>query len=213
MIIVMETIYDDGESRRIQRTTEDFDTVNGVDDITTPINLNLTPARVIHRWGQWIKVGLMKNLGQTLTIDIGFGPVTSFFPTYIKFNKSEVLNSLSTVRSDESIEIFENQDIDPNNFDDPIFTGDTIEVLADLTYQDIKSIEENPDERIDVPDEISGERVQGWPIIASIKPVGDTLSNLKLKEATTVTAVDKSMIWNSGESIDWNSGEPIDWNK
>jgi len=208
-VSVMETIESEGVL--IQRTTEDFDTVNGIDEITTPINLNLTPARSVYRWGKWIRVGLQKYLGQTLTIDIGFGEVTSFFPTYIKFNKSEILTELSTVRNDEGIEVSENVDIDPNSLDEPIITGNIIKVNGDLSYQDIKTIEDDTTKKIDVPDEISGERIQGWPILATIKPVGESLTNLEIMESREVTEDDNAIQWTDQENIDWTSSESIDW--
>ena len=173
--------------------------------------MNLTPARSVYRWGKWIRVGLQKYLGQTLTIDIGFGEVTSFFPTYIKFNKSEILTELSTVRNDEGIEVSENVDIDPNSLDEPIITGNIIKVNGDLSYQDIKTIEDDTTKKIDVPDEISGERIQGWPILATIKPVGESLTNLEIMESREVTEDDNAIQWTDQENIDWTSSESIDW--
>jgi hypothetical protein len=212
-VCFMETIYDFDIVARVQRTDEDFDTVNGIDIITTPVNLNLTPARAIYRQGQFIRTGLEKYLGRTLTVDIGFGPEEIFFPTYIKFNKSDVLTKLSTVRSDEGIEVFENKDIDPNNLAESKFTGNIIKALGDISLDEITTIENNRYKKIQIPDEISGENVQGWVLSVSTKPIGDSLTNIELIEAREVTEIDNSMIWNSGESIDWNSGESIDWNQ
>lgn len=191
-IFMLETIII--EDVRTQRTKEDFDTVTGIDEITTPFNLNLTPGRIIQRWGKWIKAGL------------------TLYPTsVIKFNKSEVLTKLSTVRSDESIEIFENKDINANTLDPAKFTGDVIDVLADINTNDIANIEANQYQKAQIKDEITGEDVQGWFLSASTKPIGEALTNIRILESAIVTPIPKNILWNDGGSILWTDSA-IDWN-
>lgn len=192
-IFILETI--DIEGVRTQRTTQDFDTITGIDGITTLVNLNLTNGRIIQRWGKWIKAGLI------------------LYPTsVIKFNKSEVLTKLSTVRSDESIEIFENKDINVSTLDPAKFTGDVIDVLADINTNDIANIEANQYQKVQIKDEITGEDVQGWFLTASTKPIGEALTNIRMLESTIVTPIPKNILWNDGDAILWVDQTAIEWN-
>ena len=192
-ICLMETIIDGSDL--IQRTDEDFDAVNGIDDITTPINLNLTPTRAIYRYGSSLRIGLDKYLS-----------------SYIKFNKSEILTELSTVRSDESVTVYENKDLNPNLFDDPLLTGYVVKCLADISLEFIAAIEADPYKKIQIPNDIDGGVVQGWIKSLSTQPIGESLTNLELYEATSVSTADDSIVWVDGIAISWNSGDNIDWN-
>lgn len=190
-IFILETINDGG---LVQRTDENFYAIDGIDEITTPMNLNLVPSRCLYRHGSWIRIGLALYLDKD-----------------IKFNKSEIKNTLSTVRTDESNAISENVDIDPTYLDVPYLTGYKIKVLADVSMDDISLIEADPYKLIQLPDTIDGENVQIFLNQISNKPIGDNLNNIEGYEyAGVVAPAAHYWEWLTGDSIEWLTGDGIE---
>ena len=109
--------------------------------------------------------------------------------------------------------INENVDILANSLEARKFTGDIIEVLADVTLLDVANMEANPYQKVQLTDEETGLTIQGWIMEMSTKPIGEALTNIRIIEAAAVSEIDYSMVWNSGETILWNDSDNIDWNK
>jgi len=219
---LMEVIWSDAEGMYVQRGTEDFTEVTGLGVITTPINLNLVPARCMFRWGNRINIGLAKY------------PPELYKESLIRFNKSEVLTSLTTTRKDDplfplesGVKIYENTSVKASDLPPSSRTGKIIKVRADISYELVEYLRANPYTLVDIPnplklddevkyqeqDDVEPARIQGWVKLATTKPIFDTLTNLELYEAVELQETGGAMIWNDKIPIQWVTDEDnINWN-
>ena len=192
-LCLMEAVHDGSNWK--QRGEEDFSAVTGLGIVTTPINLNLTPARSIYRWGEKINIGLRLYADKK-----------------IQFNDSEVATELTTTRTDDGILIKENKAIIPTDLPSPFLTGNVIRCRADISLEFLAYIAEHPYERVQIPNPIDGGVVQGWIKQATTNPIGDTLTNLEIYEAIDILGTESAILWNNGMAVNWNTDNNIIWN-
>ena len=188
------TEYETGKFQ--QRTTEDFETdgIKGIDLVTTPMNLNLTPARSLYRWGWWLNTGLWK------------------YPTkYVKFSKSSFATGLGTKRTDESFWVYENADIQNGSLGAPLLTGFMVKFKATVTDAMWTLFETSPFGIFEILDETTGEYI--WVSIKAVtnQPVKNEPTNWECFEvfppdAGTIkllsTADNKIITTNDGYAIE-----------
>jgi len=164
----------DGETYK-QRTNEDFENITGLDGITTPMNLNFTPARTVYRWGWWFGACLQKYLTKP-----------------IKFNTSEAKSDLATKRYDESVIVSENADIDPTDLENPIFTGYVYKFSAPISLSVLSELMSDPYGLIQFINPLTNKPATGWIIEVSNNPVNDAgESNWTILEAKEFTEIIK----------------------
>lgn len=173
----------------VQRTTEGFDSVTGIDFNSTPANLEITPARNLRRWGWMLTAGLQK-----------------YTDKLIRFNSSDVRSDLSTTLGGETVT--ESTDITYQELDNPLFTGDKIQFSAPLSLEDYKKIKASPYQIIKVWNPVDEVYNFGW-----IKEVGmesvDKSTNWELIEAIDAVEILNYWLWNSGFKMLWNNGGGI----
>jgi len=168
-----------------QRTDEDFTTIEGLDGVDTPLNLNLTPARIIYRWGWWIRTCLEKYLTKK-----------------IKFNKSDVISDLRTLRTDESISVLESADIDPNDLEQPLFTGFVFNFSAPIELADFQTLMTNPYGLVSFTNPLTETTSQGWIIEVSTSPIEEGgQSNWKILEAKTTLEIIRVLEYENDEYL------------
>ena len=184
-------VYNDGGDY-IQRTDEAFTSVTGIDQIETPINLEITPGRNIRRWGWMIAAGIQK-----------------YTDSIIKFNKSDVISDLQTELN--GVTINENSDIEYEQLDTPLFTGYKIQFSAPLTLQNYQLLKSNPYKIIKVWNPVDNEYTYGWMREVSVEAV-DKATNWELIEAITAEELFSYILWNDGGKLLWNDGSAILWN-
>ncbi|WBC28471.1 virion structural protein [Rhodobacteraceae phage LS06-2018-MD05] len=119
-------VYDDSGTW-IQRTTEGFAEINGIDLISTPINLIITPNRNIRKHGWLINEGLKGYSGGVL-----------------KYNNSEITTNLETRLDTESEVIRENDPININDLDSAIFSGEIDSFSAPVGSSTFNLLKNNP---------------------------------------------------------------------
>lgn len=130
----------DTDGNLMQRTDEGFTTFEGIPLITTPMNLNLTPARALLRWGFWLNAGLWK------------------YPAYnLVYSKSSFVTDLKTLKTGESELLAENDNFLNNRLDNPVLSGYRIEFSAPLTDVVWDLIVANPGGILRLTDQITGE--------------------------------------------------------
>jgi len=172
----------------IQLTTEGFTNITGIDQITTPINLAITPARNLSRWGWMIAAGLQYYQDKV-----------------IKFNKSDAFSDLSTTSDEGTVK--ENQDVTYEELGEPLFTGKKIIFSAPLTLADYNKIKSNDNKYklIKVWNPIDRVYNYGWIKEAGIEAV-DKATNWELIEAANPTEVLTYWLTNDGFKWLWNDG-------
>jgi len=130
----------DTDGNLMQRTDEGFTTIEGIPLITTPMNLNLTPARALLRWGFWLNAGLWK------------------YPSYnLVYSKSSFVTDLNTLKTGESELLAENDNLLNNRLGNPVLSGYGIEFSAPLTDAVWDLIVANPGGILRLTDQITGE--------------------------------------------------------
>jgi len=189
---LLNVIYDDELGQYKQKTNEDFVLISGIDEITTPVNLSITPAQNLFRWGWMLSAGLQKYLNNP-----------------IKFNSSDVISDLSTVGTNGKT-VYENVDISISELDSPIFTGFKIQFSAPLSLSDYNMLKnsDNKYKLIKVWNPIDEEYNFGWIREASVEAV-DKSTNWELIEAKEIIEIIQRWIWNDGSAILWNDGGSI----
>jgi len=113
----------------VQNDNSDFETIENIDGITRPINLNITPMRNLKRWG-WV-------LRSTLSF-------ANIMTKVIKYNTSDVVSDLRTKRADEAFEVSECTDVSISELETPLFTGHHIMFNAPVTFEIFETIRANP---------------------------------------------------------------------
>jgi hypothetical protein len=182
-LFILNVIEDSGYK---QLTTEGFSDVSGIDQITTPANLNITPAQNFRRWGWLLATGLQKYQDKK-----------------IKFNKADFESDLSTTK--DGVTVTESADITYDELEAPIFTGHKLIFTAKLSLSDYKKIKNSPYQIIKVWNPIDSIYTYGW-----IREVGiesaDKSTNWELIEAIEATEVLKFLLLNSGGFLKLNNG-------
>ena len=173
-----------------QLTTEGFTNVSGIDQISTPGNLNITPARNLRRWGWLIATGLQKYQDKK-----------------ILFNKSDFESDLETTKSDGTT-VKESESVEYSELEAPIFTGHKLLFAARLSFSDYNKIKASPYQIIKVWNPIAKEYTYGWIKEVGIESV-DKSTSWELIEAISATEVLKSWLWNDEGEILWNDGGAI----
>ena len=147
-----------------QLSETDFDEVNGLENITNYINLNITPKRNLDRFGWWINSGFK-----------------GYQSSYLKYNKSDIVTDLSTRKIDEANVIVENADVLISDLESPKLTGRIVRFSGALTPDNFKLAQNNPYGLISYPDLITG--VQGYGYIKELSTnIVDKKTNYELWE-------------------------------
>jgi len=115
----------DGVGGYQQLQDTDFDDISGLENISTYLNLNLTPSRLLKRFYWWINTGLR-----------------GFQAKYLKFNTSENVTDLSTRKTGEANNIVENDDKLISTFESPKFTGNIVRFNAPV--KNFATLQANP---------------------------------------------------------------------
>ena len=150
----------------IQRTNEGFDLISGLLLISTPMNLNLTPARCIKRHGWWIN-GLLWQ-----------------YPTQsVKYSKSTYQTALKTLKSTDVFEVAENADILNSSLEAAQLSGMLLKMDIPITEKIWQSLNINPFGVIAVTDPFRNELVYGNVLEVNSDPVKGEASNITLLEA------------------------------
>jgi len=131
----------DGDGNLMQLTTEGFTLpIEGIPLITTPMNLNLTPARALLRWGFWLNVGLWK------------------YPSYnLIYAKSSFVTDLGTLKTGETEILYENKNILNSRLGAPVLSGYKIGFNAPVTSAMWLLLEANPGGILRLTDRITEE--------------------------------------------------------
>jgi len=111
----------------VQNDNSAFETIDNIDGITRPINLDITPMRNLRRWGWWLRSSLNQMVAKV-----------------IKYNTSDVVSDLSTKRSDELVTVSECSDVSIGDLETPILTGHIVSFNAPVTFEDFELIRLNP---------------------------------------------------------------------
>jgi len=111
----------------VQNDNSAFETIENVEGITRPINLDITPMRNLRRWGWILNSGIYKMLSKV-----------------IKYNTSDVVSDLRTKKIDETLEVSECTDVNISDLDVPYFTGHIIKFNAPVSFDDFALIQANP---------------------------------------------------------------------
>jgi hypothetical protein len=130
----------DGGGGYQQLSDTNFDEINGLKGITTYINLNITPQRIIIKYHDWY-------------VNSGFKGYQSDKLTY---NESEMVTDLSTRKIGEANVIVENSNILISSLSSPKFTGKKITFTASISSDDFKKITDNPYGLMAYPDIVNG---------------------------------------------------------
>lgn len=150
----------------LQKTKEDFQNVIGIDLITTPFNLNLTPARMLLNHGWWINSGLYK------------------FPTaYIQYNKSEVPTKLATKRFDQNFTLTENAPIQNTRLGKALLSGHLVKFNYSPSAADWAILEANQNGLIKIWNALDNEYTYFFLEDISQEPVKNEPNNWVGKEA------------------------------
>jgi len=173
-----------------QRTDEDFASIEGIDGIDTPLNLNLTPARSLYRWGWWLRACL-----------------SNYLTKKIKFNKADVISDLRTLRNDESISVGETADIDPNDLQQPIFTGYVFKFAAPIELAEFQTLMTNPYGLVSFENPITETTSQGWIIEVSTSPIEEGgQSNWTILESKTILEIIRLLQYEDGDYFLFEDG-------
>lgn len=104
--IMLMMVYRDTDF--VQHSAQNFDEINGLPNITSYINLPITPQRILREnFGWWINTGLK-----------------GYQDKYLKYNKSDINTDLDTLKVGDIENITENSNIRINSLDTPYFTGE-----------------------------------------------------------------------------------------
>jgi len=141
-------VYRDGADF-IQQTDEDFDEVNGLENIETYMNLPITPSRILKRFGWWLNAGFR-------------GVQTKL----LRYNSSDIVTDLSTRKTSESTAIKENEDRLISNLESAKFTGKIVRFSAPVSSSTFKLIQGRPYELIKYYDVLTG--VDGYGFIKEV---------------------------------------------
>lgn len=168
------------ESGFKQHSDEDFTTITGLDNITTYINLELTPKRNLLRHGWYINSGLKGYQNKSLT-----------------YNKSDIVTDLATQKNSESEAIQECSDVLINKLDSPKFTGKTVKFNAPVSFELFDILKNNPYSLIKFYDPIKNDYGFGW-IKEVSSSIIDKTTNWELYETTGVTGSDSYRLLQDG---------------
>lgn len=150
----------------LQKTDQDFETITGIELITTPFNLNLTPARMVLNHGWWINSGLYK------------------FPTaYVKYNKSEVTTDLSTKKYTDNFTLKENADIQNTRLGNALLSGHLVKFKYSPSQADWAILEANQSGLIKVWNRLDNEYTYFFLEDVTQEPVKNEPNNWIGKEA------------------------------
>jgi hypothetical protein len=164
---IIFNVYDTGDSY-IQRTIEGFDSITGIDGITSPINLELTGKRSFFRWGWWMNTGFR-----------------GYSDGIIKYNTSEITTKLATQLSTEGYVVKENEDTPIYLLEKSKFSGFIITFNAPLGSVAYKLLEENPYMLIKHWDFFTNDWKFSWIRRASNQP-SDKSTNFELIESLNI---------------------------
>lgn len=165
--ILLLKIYDDGGY--VQAQAQEYDEINGIDETTRYMNLDITPSRsLIKRWGWWINSGLQKYVGKK-----------------IKYSISDINTDLSTRKITDTELIYENADININNLPEALFSGDIITFSAPISANTFNLLKNDPYKLIKVWSELDDKYIYGWIKEVSTEPV-DSSTNWTLYQANII---------------------------
>jgi len=109
------------------RTNEGFDHIEGGVDATQWLNVFLSPARCLRRWGAVIRAGLEKNLG-----------------TYLRWQTADKNTTLRSQLTTETAEVIENADILVNDLESPWYCPEYYTVECVMYPDELETIKTNP---------------------------------------------------------------------
>lgn len=121
----------------VQKGRSGFEVVNNVDQISDPINLRFTPARLMARNSKKLTVGLEK-----------------FYTDNIKFTSSDVPTDLQTYASYDVAMISENAPVQVMSLQTARFSGFVVKFEWSLTIEEFYALQQNKYGKIQVLDPI-----------------------------------------------------------
>jgi hypothetical protein len=114
--LVIDDIYLSDSAKLKARTTEGFDSIDGIVNSTDSYNINLSPARSRNRHGFKFRASLDDKLSTSLV-----------------FSNADKISTLVSKKTDEDDSVSESSDILVNDLDEPIWGVEKITFDADLT--------------------------------------------------------------------------------
>lgn len=123
-IFILDCVGD--ESDLTPRTDDGFDSVTGAINPSMLFNLDYSPARILRRWGSYIRGMLHKNLY-----------------SFLRFQGSDKNTTLSTTKTGET-EVTENADIQVSELDTNLWIAEAYTCEVPLSESDIVAIQSNP---------------------------------------------------------------------
>lgn len=157
----------------IQLSDTDFEEINGLENVTTYINLNITPKRNLKRHGWFINTGLR-----------------GYQTDKLKYNKSDITTDLSTRKISEAEAISENADVLISDLDTALLTGRVVSFNAPVSSEKFKTLQNNPYGLIEYYDPIN--EAVGYGFLKEVSTtLTDKTTNWQLYE-TKYTGSDES---------------------
>jgi len=119
-------------------TDEQFSSIQGTVYADKSINLDLTPARNIRRWGNVLTPGFIKSTGK------------------LRWQNTDNNNNLVTQKTTETTAVTEAADIDYTSLEAPIYYAERYKLTVPLTNDEINTIFTNPNGLIRLSDTKAG---------------------------------------------------------
>jgi len=166
----------------IQETTEGFETITGIDDITTPINISITPQRNYRQnWAWWAGVGFDKVPNGVLLYGV-----------------STITTDLESKKTTEVYPVRENPvNIPISELEESLFSGDIHSFSAPATFEIFKLLRANPGKAIKYWNNLINDYSYGWIEEVSTEPVNHP-TNYRIKVAKFVVGGDTFRITDDG---------------
>ena len=163
--VMLFKVYRDGGF--VQHSAQDFEEITGLENVTSYINLDITPQRILkYNYGWWINTGLR-----------------GYQDKYLKYNKSEIITDLGTLKVGEIAATVENSDIQISTLSTAKFTGNVVMFNAAISANTFKLARNNPYGLYGYPDPLTGETSYGYLKELSTSPI-DKKTNVELWETT-----------------------------
>lgn len=143
-VFILDSVDDNGTLKT--RQTEGFQLVDGIyGENIIYANLNLTPARNMVRWGEWLNSSLSKLQDKK-----------------IRFQSTKSVSAVQSQTDLETYILHETKDFPINQFFTPRWSGKIVEFEAPLTREHINIITNNPYGLVEYWDYINKEWRSGW---------------------------------------------------
>lgn len=176
-----------------QLSDTDFEEINGLENLTSYINLNITPKRNLLRHSWYLNAGFKGYQSGKLV-----------------YNESDkVVTDLSTRKVGEASAIVENEDVLISNLESPRFTGKKITFTARISSDKFNSLVNNPYGLIEYPDLVNGGTGYGYiPRGGEISTnLVDKTTNVELWETKGFSEEGNSILLQDGNYILQESGD------